>query len=197
MPTPWKASRSGRTTWARSKGPWGTAACPIIVDQLVIQNCDADEDANLIAFDKRTGKEVWRTKRRDYRGWSTPIVVDTGKRRELVLNGHEGVQAYDPASGKELWFCSSPVGRGEPTITPAGDLLCVVNGLKGGEFYAVRPGGDGDVSDTHRAWSTPRQGRPRHAVADRRRPVHHRQRHGRRRHLLRRRRTATSIGRSG
>jgi len=158
-------SVEGKPRWSHDLGKftnlergWGTAACPVIADQLVIQNCDADVDAHLIAFDKRTGQEAWKTKRRDHRGWSTPIVIDTGKRRELVLNGHEGVQAYDPASGKELWFCSSKVGRGEPTVTPVGDLLCVVNGLKGGNFYAVRPGGSGDVSETHRAWSTPRQG---------------------------------------
>ena len=155
-------SPDGKPLWSHDlgnfEGPWGVAACPVIVDGLVIQNCDADSNAQLIAFDKKTGKEAWRTKRRDYRGWSTPIVIDTGKRRELVVNGHEGVQAYDPKSGRELWFCSSPVGRGEPTITPAGDLLCVVNGLTGGEIYAVRPGGSGDVSGTHRAWSTPRKG---------------------------------------
>lgn len=153
----------GKPLWSKDlgvfeEGNWGTAASPVIVDQRVIQNCDADKNAQLVAFDKKTGKEAWRTRRKDHRGWSTPIVINAGKRRELVLNGHEGVQAYDPASGKELWFCSSKVGRGEPTITPAGDLLCVVNGLTGGEFYAIRPGGDGDVSDTHRAWSTPRKG---------------------------------------
>lgn len=155
-------SVDGKPLWSHDLGkfesPWGVAACPVIVDQLVIQNCDADKDAQLIAFDKQTGKEAWKTKRRDHRGWSTPIVVNAGQRRELVLNGDEGVQAYDPATGKELWFCSSPKGRGEPTVTPAGDLLCVVNGLAGGAFYAIKPGGDGDVSATHRAWSTPRLG---------------------------------------
>ena len=129
-----------------------------MVDNLVIQNCDSDENAYLIALDKQTGKEVWRTKRRDYRGWSTPIVIQTGTRRELVINGHEGVQAYDPATGRELWFCKSAVGRGEPTITPAGDGLFVVNGLKGGDVYSVRPGGSGDVTDTHMIWHTPRRG---------------------------------------
>ena len=152
----------GKPLWSRDlgrfEGPWGTAACPILVDDLVVQNCDADADAWLIAFDKRTGKDVWRTKRRDYRGWSTPIVILAGKRRELVLNGHEGVQAYDPATGRELWFCKSIIGRGEPTVTPVGDLLCVVNGLKGGEIYAVRPGGDGDVTATHMPWHTLRRG---------------------------------------
>jgi outer membrane protein assembly factor BamB len=37
-------------------------------------------------------------------------------------------------------------------------MLCVVNGLTGGEIYTVRPGGDGDVTETHRVWNTPRQG---------------------------------------
>jgi len=155
-------SVDGKHLWSRDlgpfEGPWGTAACPIMVGEMVIQNCDSDENAYLVALDKRTGKDIWRTRRRDYRGWSTPIVVDAGSRRELVLNGHEGVQAYDPATGRELWFCKSVVGRGEPTVTPAGEGLCVVNGLKGGEIYLVRPGGDGDVTQSRMGWHTPRRG---------------------------------------
>ena len=154
-------SVEGKHLWSRDlgkfAGPWGTSACPILVDDLVVQNCDADEDACIVALDKQTGKDVWRTKRRDHRGWSTPILVNGGTRRELVVNGHEGVQAYDPATGRELWFCQSFNGRGEPTVTPAGDLLCVVNGLAG-DIYSVRPGGNGDVTATHMAWHTPRRG---------------------------------------
>lgn len=155
-------SVDGKPLWSKDlgkfAGPWGTAACPILVDNIVVQNCDSDENAHLIALDKRTGKEMWRTRRRDYRGWSTPIEVNAGSRHELVLNGHEGVQGYDPATGRELWFCKSAMGRGEPTITPAGDGLCVVNGLKGGEIYSVRPGGSGDVTDSRVIWHTPRRG---------------------------------------
>jgi outer membrane protein assembly factor BamB len=151
----------GEHLWSRDLGtfecPWGTAACPIIVDDLVIQNCDADVNAYITGLDKQTGKEIWKTKRRDHRGWSTPIVIDSGKRRELVVNGHAGVQAYDPISGRELWFCQSFNGRGEPTVTPAGGLLCTVNGLAG-DIYAIRPGGDGDVTASHMAWHTPRKG---------------------------------------
>jgi outer membrane protein assembly factor BamB len=151
----------GQHLWSRDLGPfespWGTAACPIMVDELIVQNGDSDQGAFIAAFDKQTGSEVWRTMRRNHRGWSTPIVVRSGSRRELVLNGHEGVQAYDPATGAELWFCRSFNGRGEPTVTPAGDLLLVVNGLAG-DFYAIRPGGTGDVTRTHMAWHTPRKG---------------------------------------
>ena len=40
----------GTPLWSRDlgrfEGPWGTAACPILVDDLVVQNCDADADAS-------------------------------------------------------------------------------------------------------------------------------------------------------
>lgn len=149
----------GRHLWSRELGkfesPWGTAACPVIVDNMVIQNCDADADAYLIAVDKHSGETIWKTPRPDRRGWSTPLLTTGGGRPELVLNGHEGVTGYDPATGRQLWFCKSFNGRGEPTVTPAGGLLVAVNGLKG-DIYAVRPGGDGDVTATHMAWHTPR-----------------------------------------
>jgi outer membrane protein assembly factor BamB len=154
-------SVDGKPLWTRDLGrfesPWGVSACPILVDDMVVQNCDADADAYIVALDKRTGKDIWRTKRPDNRGWSTPIVIEAAGRREIVVNSHTGVRAYDPATGKELWFCKSFNGRGEPTVTPAGDLLCVVNGLSG-DFYSVRPGGEGDVTKTHMAWHTPRKG---------------------------------------
>ncbi len=138
------------------EGPWGTAACPILVGDLVIQNCDADANAFLAAFNKKTGEEVWRTPRENNRGWSTPVLIEVDGHQELVLNGHSAVRGYDPDSGKELWSCKSFNGRGEPTVTPAGDLLYVVNGLKG-DNYAVRPGGQGDVTATHMAWHAERK----------------------------------------
>lgn len=153
-------SVDGQPLWNKPlgefEGPWGTAACPILFGDLVIQNCDADTNAFIAAFDKKTGNEVWRTKREDARGWSTPIVIKVAGRDELVVNGHSGVRAYDPALGEELWFCKGFAGRGTPTVTPAGDLLHVVCGLKG-DTYAVRPGGSGDVTNTHMVWHRPRR----------------------------------------
>lgn len=152
-------SVNGDLLWKKDLGffdcPWGTAACPVIAGSLVIQNCDADSDAYIAAFDKVSGEEVWRTKREDARGWSTPILIKAGGRDELVVNGHHGVRAYDPATGKELWFCQGFSGRGTPTVTPAGDLLHAVCGLRG-DTYAIRPGGSGDVTETHMQWHAPR-----------------------------------------
>jgi outer membrane protein assembly factor BamB len=153
----------GEPVWSRDlgafEGPWGTAACPVLFGDLVIQNCDADKNARVVALNKKTGEPVWTAPREPYRGWSTPVLVEAGGRPELVLNGHTGVIAYDPATGKELWFCRCTQGRGEPTVTPSGGVLYVANGLGGAGIYAIRPGGSGDVTDTHRLWLTRRNDR--------------------------------------
>lgn len=152
-------SVEGKQLWKKPLGefesPWGTAACPMLFGDLVIQNCDADTNAFIAAFDKKTGNEVWRTKREDARGWSTPILIKAAGRDELVVNGHSGVRAYDPASGDELWYCKGFAGRGTPTVTPAGELLQIVCGLRG-DTYAVRPGGSGNVTKTHMQWHSRR-----------------------------------------
>jgi outer membrane protein assembly factor BamB len=154
----------GKPLWSLDlgpfEGPWGTAASPVIVGDLVVQNCDAEREAYLLAVDKRTGKTVWKTPRDapERGGWSTPVLVGAGGRKELVLNGAKAVTAYDPATGKPLWHCKSFNGRGEPTATPGNGLVFMVNGLAG-DIYAVRPGGQGDVTQSHMAWHTPRKGK--------------------------------------
>ncbi|MEO2016280.1 MAG: PQQ-binding-like beta-propeller repeat protein [Fuerstiella sp.] len=152
-------SVDGELLWQKElgifEGPWGTAAAPLLVGGLVIQNCDAEVNAFIAGFNKTTGEEIWRTKREDARGWSTPILINVDGHDEVVVNGDHGVRAYEPHTGKELWFCEGFSGRGTPTVTPAGNLLHVLCG-KGGDTYAVRPGGSGDVTDTHMVWHSPR-----------------------------------------
>lgn len=152
----------GKRLWSKDlgqfAGPWGVAASPVIVGDLVIQNCDADEDAYLAAFNIKTGEQVWKTDRHDIRGWSTPIVIEAGGRTELVMNGDKGVQSYNPQTGEEYWFCKSFIGRGSPMpAVSSNGLLVVVNG-KPGPIYAIKPGGSGDVTATHMAWNTDRRG---------------------------------------
>ncbi len=156
-------SVDGKHLWSRDLGaflgPWGTSASPIIVGDLVIQNCDAVGQASIIAVNKSSGKTVWQTPRAEPErgGWSTPVLVSAAGRQELVLNGEKEVTAYDPETGKPLWSCKSFAGRGEPTVTPGNGLVFVVNGLAG-DIYAIRPGGTGDVTDSQMAWHTPRKG---------------------------------------
>ena len=153
----------GKPLWSRElggfPGPWGVAASPIIDGNLVFQNCDAEGACSLVALDKVTGKTVWTTKRPEAQrgGWSTPVLIEAAGRRELLLSGESGVSAYDPATGRDLWFCKSFVGRGEPVPVYANGLIYVVSGLAGNTFV-IKPGGNGDVTATHRVWDARRIG---------------------------------------
>jgi outer membrane protein assembly factor BamB len=154
-------SLDGKHLWSRDlgrfDGPWGTAASPVFYGDVVIQNCDSEsKDSSLMAIDSHTGETVWTTGREAMRGWSTPVLIRAAEREELVVNGHSAVRGYEPATGRELWSCASYNGRGEPVPAFAHGKLYVVNGLAG-DVYAVRPGGTGDVSKTHRVWHTPRK----------------------------------------
>ncbi len=148
----------GKHLWSRDLGkfesPWGTAACPVLVGDLVIQNGDSDKDAFIEAFDRKSGKSAWRRPRPNNRGWSTPIVLQQGGRDVIVLNGHTGVTAYDPPTGEELWFVKNSNGRGEPTVTPGAGLLFVVCGLDG-DMHAIRPQTGGGQPEV--VWATPRR----------------------------------------
>lgn len=164
----------GEKLWSRDlgafPGPWGVGASPVMVEGRVIQNGDREGESMLVALDAATGETVWETPRepKPRGGWSTPVLIEVEGKRELVLNGEFGVRGYDPASGEELWFCRGFNGRGTPVPDFAEGRLHVVNG-KTGDTYAVRPGGRGEVTETHRLWHTPRRaGRdlPSPAVVD-------------------------------
>jgi outer membrane protein assembly factor BamB len=155
---------SGKRVWSRDLGSfpggWGVGASPIFVDDMVIQNCDAEGESFLVAVNKQTGKDIWRTPResKPRGGWSTPIVINVDGHRELVLNGEFGVDAYDPENGKPLWHCKGFNGRGTPAPVSGHGLVYVVNG-KSGDVYAVVPGGSGDVTGSRMRWHTERSGR--------------------------------------
>lgn len=166
----------GNEVWHRDLGEhrheWGYAASPVVDGDLCYLNFGPGERTFLLAVDKRTGRDVWRSElgeievtmpRNDGFGardgvigsWCMPLVIDTGSRRELVMSWPQKVRAYDPATGQPLWTC-----RGlNPLVyssTVFGEGVLVAMGGYGGSTVAVRPGGEGDVTDTHRLWHIPR-----------------------------------------
>jgi outer membrane protein assembly factor BamB len=155
----------GEQLWYRDLGKfehiWGNAASPIFYQDLVILNCGPGERTFLLALDKKTGKDVWKVekpggmyghKNSEWIGsWSTPIVISVRARDELVMSWPEAVEAYDPRTGEVLWTCK---GLGKLVYTsPVGtpDIVVAMSGYHG-PYLAVKPGGHGDVTETHRLW---------------------------------------------
>lgn len=168
---------NGKELWKRDLGKqkhnWGYSSSPVIHKDLVILHFGPGERAFLVALNKKTGETVWQTdipqvrslKRTDgFAGqeatgrlgsFSTPIVITANSRAELVMSFPDDVRAYDPMTGKEFWRCGglNPLIYTSPIY---GDGVVVAMGGFQGTSIAVKPGGSGDVTATHRLWQTVR-----------------------------------------
>jgi outer membrane protein assembly factor BamB len=150
---------------------WGTAGSPILEGDLCIVCCDQDaalvfdpdpslpSRAYILAVNKLTGQDVWRTTRFGCRGFGTPVpFVRPDGKRELILNGPDGVHAYDPLKGTLNWSVHRATAFGEPHPAFGHGLIYVYSGRPGLAF-AIKPGGSGDITKTHVAWSVNRRNR--------------------------------------
>jgi outer membrane protein assembly factor BamB len=146
----------GNQLWQTSVGEelngWGTGNSPILYKDLVIINASV-ESQSLIALNARTGREVWRAPG-IRESWNTPILVNTaGGATELVVAIMPKILGFDPASGKQLWSCNTDINwYMAPSLVSHNDIVYSVGGRTGGGL-AVRVGGRGDVTSTHRLWT--------------------------------------------
>jgi outer membrane protein assembly factor BamB len=109
----------------------------------------------IVALDKKTGKELWKKERSPRPGWGSPIAIEVGDRVEIIVSSGFSVDAYDPQTGKELWTCNGNTMEAIPTPVVGNGLIYCTSG-RAGPTLAIRPGGNGDVTSSHIAWSTPK-----------------------------------------
>ena len=154
---------NGKILWHRQLGELrnyhGSAGSPVLYKDRIFLFQDHDGSAALrsfvAAFDKTTGKTIWWKDRAQTVGWGTPIVIQAGDRDELIISSQRFVNAYDPATGNELWMVRGTTFEVIPTPVVGHGLVFVSSG-RAGPTLAIRPGGKGDVTATHVAWSMPK-----------------------------------------
>ncbi len=147
---------NGNLRWTALTGDktagFGSAASPILYRNLVIINASIESN-KVLAFDRDSGKEVWKIDDVD-KSWTTPIVgVSADGRDELIVSHKMSVRGFDPATGKELWTCSGIQDYVVPCVVVNDGIAYVLGGRKN-QSMAIRLGGNGDVSDTHKIWET-------------------------------------------
>ncbi len=133
---------------------WGTSASPVLYKDLVLINASVESES-LVALDRKTGTEKWRAPR-IREAWNTPVVVTaTSKRPEVVVTTQGKVLGFEPATGKPLWSCSTDIGwYMVPSVVAADGIVYCLGGRSGIAALAVRTGGSGDVTETHRLWTS-------------------------------------------
>ena len=146
---------------------FGYASSPLLHgDALYLQvlhGFHTDDPSYVLKIDTMSGKTVWRVERptnalhESPDSYTTPALLQYGGKTEIVITGGDLVTGHDPATGKELWradvlnpqksrnyrIISSPIVAGGLIIAPTR-----VNPL-----VALKPGGSGDIAQTHVAWT--------------------------------------------
>ena len=149
----------GNIVWHREFGRidnyHGPAGSPLLYRDTVIIYQDQNGGAFVIALDTRTGETRWRTDRSASVGWGTPIAISVGDHDELIVSSQRQVRSYDPVTGEELWHCGGNLFEVIPTPAVGHGLVFCSSG-RAGPTLAIRPGGQGNVTDTHVAWKTTR-----------------------------------------
>lgn len=152
---------TGKELWHRDLGKqlhmWGVSSSPVIHGNLCFLNFGPGERTFLIAVNKKTGETVWQHDEPGgaadkYIGsWSTPLLIKANGRDELILTFPERVAAFEPNFGRELWTCRglNPLVYTSPIYA---DGIIVAMGGFNGSALAVKAGGSGDVTQTHRLW---------------------------------------------
>lgn len=146
---------------------WGYASSPLLFgDALFVQvlhGMKTDDPSYLLRISPDSGETVWRVERpteairESPDSYTTPFVHRVEGRDELVVTGGDVVTGHDLDTGRERWrsgglnpennasyrIVSSPVVKDGIIYAPT----------RVKPLLALRTGGEGDITESHRIWS--------------------------------------------
>ena len=157
---------NGQVLWRQTSITYpsmhGNGGSPLLAGDRLIFSCDGITNPAVVALDRHTGKVQWKTPRDNDSvpkkfSFSTPLLITNAGREELISPGAGATYAYDPTTGRPLWKVSTGTGFSVvPRPVFAHGLLFVNTDYDFPKLFAIRPGGEGDVTSTHLAWQTGR-----------------------------------------
>jgi outer membrane protein assembly factor BamB len=165
----------GKELWARDIQKdygrfglnWGYASSPLLEDGdlfvQVLHGMKTDDPSYILRIDGATGKTLWRVERptnairESPDSYTTPALVRQGNTKEIVISGGDVVTGHDPATGKELWRVDGLNPSNNPNFRIIASPLVVGNIViaptRERPMLAIKTGGRGDVTATHKLWT--------------------------------------------
>jgi outer membrane protein assembly factor BamB len=145
---------------------WGYGSSPLLYhDALYVQvlhGMTTDDPSYVLRISKANGRTVWRqerpttARRESPDAYTTPALLRYGNATEIVVTGGDVVTGHDVDTGRELWRAAGL----NPTNDPANRIVAspVVHGTllfapsRERPLLALKPGGRGDVTQSHVLW---------------------------------------------
>jgi outer membrane protein assembly factor BamB len=145
---------------------WGYASSPLLdrgaLYVQVLHGMKTDDPSYILKIDGKSGKTIWRVERptdalmESPDSYTTPALAEVGGATEIVITGGDVVTGHDPASGKELWRAQGlNPGRDQSYRIIASPVVAagvVIAPTRQRPMLALKPGGRGDVTASHKLW---------------------------------------------
>lgn len=146
---------------------WGYASSPLLFrDALFVQvlhGMKTDDPSYVLRIDKATGDTRWRVERptdairESPDSYTTPFVHEVGGSFELVITGGDVVTGHDLDTGRERWRSDGLNPENSSSYRIVASPI-VKNGIiyaptRVKPLLALRTGGEGDITESHRIWS--------------------------------------------
>lgn len=166
----------GEPVWNRDFGEfrhiWGYGTSPILHHGRVILHSGPGVKVFLAALKLTNGETVWQhdepvdgdgsntPDKRYFGSWSTPVMATIDGREQMFVALPTRLVSMDPENGKLLWWCEGlrhgggDLAYSSPLVTPG--AIFQTAGFNGPAF-AVKLGGEGNVTETHRLWRLEKQ----------------------------------------
>jgi len=149
---------------------WGYASSPLLhggdLFVQVLHGMNTDDPSYVLRIEGKSGRTVWRVERptraisESPDAYTTPVALEVSKAPngvEIVVSGGDIVTAHDPGTGRELWRTNGLNPHNNPSYRIIASPLVirdiVVAPTRERPMLAIRGGGRGDVTATHRLWS--------------------------------------------
>lgn len=150
---------TGKQVWIQRPGtfssPHGYSCSPVIYKDMVIINGDSKGDAFIAALSKTDGHTIWKNKLdKPAHSFSTPLFREIAGRTQMIFCGNQEVSSYNPVDGTRYWFITGPSEDfcSTPVYNEMTGLLLISSAWPQRHLLAIKPDGNGDVSNTHIAW---------------------------------------------
>ena len=146
---------------------WGYASSPLLFEDSlfvpVLHGMKTDDPSYLLRIDRKTGKTIWKVERpttairESPDAYTTPALLRYGNTIEIVISGGDCVTGHDPATGKELWRANGLNPENHPfyriVASPVVYEGVIYAPTRVKPLLAIKAGGRGDITESHRLWS--------------------------------------------
>ena len=152
---------NGEKIWEQRPGtfssPHGYSCSPVLYGDGIYINGNSLGDSFVAALNQKDGKIIWKIPHPNAaHSFSTPIFRNMDGKMQMIFCGNKQILSYNPDNGSRYWFINGPSEDfcSSPVYNEKNDLLLISSAWPQRHLLAIKPDGQGDVTESKVVWRT-------------------------------------------